>query len=380
MLLAELHWVRGDGKTANEHGRRAVTLVEGLPPSRSTTLVLAQRARYSQIAGLTDEAAALAQRALPMAEQLGLDELTGHVLNTIGMARVHSGDEGGMNDLERSAELAEATNSVDDIHRAYNNLANLSWHLGRLDAADDYLRRAREVDVRFGNVNGLLWLDGEDMFSRDIRGNWDEALALADKIVGWVATRPHYHVGPARVIRARIFVGRGETASALAESEQALSMARSVKDPQFLGPTLVARVRALAAAGDRAGADELVDEILRDHDAEQGWFSDLPLTLAELGREREFLAATEKAVTSTPWLVAGRAVATGDLTGAAEIYAGMGAREQEAKARLLAAERLVAEGRRAEADAQLTPALAYFRRVRAKAYIGRSEALLAASA
>jgi hypothetical protein len=52
----------------------------------------------------------------------------------------------------------------------------------------------------------------------------------------------------------------------------------------------------------------------------------------------------------------------------------------EAWARLLAAESHIAAGRRAEADAQLTPALAYFRRVRATAYIGRGEALLAASA
>jgi tetratricopeptide (TPR) repeat protein len=315
-----------------------------------------------------------------MAEQLGLDAITGHVLNTIGMNRVHGGDEGGVADLERSAQLAEATNSVDDIHRAYNNLANMAWHLARLDAADDYLDRARQVDERYGNVNGLLWLQGESMIGHDTRGNWDEALALADTIVELAATRPHYHLGPARVVRARVFAGRADVAGALSESEQALTMARSIRDPQFLGPTLVTRARVLAAGGDRPAADELIDEILREHEVDQGWFFDLPLILAELGREAEFLTATEKAVTSTPWLEAGRAVATGDLTGAAAIYAEIGAQEQEAKARLLAAERLVAEGRRAEANAQLTPALAYFRRVRGKAYIGRGEALLAESA
>jgi hypothetical protein len=157
-------------------------------------------------------------------------------------------------------------------------------------------------------------------------------------------------------------------------------MARSVKDPQFLGPALAMQARVLAAAGDRAAADQIIDEVLRDHAVEQGWFFDLPLLLAELGREGEFLTATEAAVTSTPWLEAGRAVARGELTAAAAIYAEIGAREQEAKARLLAAEALVREGRRAEADAQLTPALDYFRRVRATAYIGRGEALLAASA
>jgi class 3 adenylate cyclase/tetratricopeptide (TPR) repeat protein len=380
MLLSELYWLRGDGENAHEHGERAVALVEGLAPSRSKAFVLAQRARNQQIAGFTDEALSLAREALPMAEQLGLDGLTGHLLNTIGMNRVHDGDEGGMADLERSAQLAEATNSVDDIHRAYNNLANMAWHFARLDAADEYLERARQADERYGNVNGLLWLAGEFMIGHDTRGNWDEALALADTFVESAATRPHYHLGPARVIRARVFLGRGDVSGALTESELALSMARSVKDPQFLGPTLATRARVLAAAGDRRTADRLIDEILRDHDIDQGWFFGLPLILAELGRKEELLTAIEQAVTSIPWLEAGRAVATGDLTGAAAMYAKIGAQEQEAMARLLAAEELVAEGRRAEADAQLTPALAYFRRVRAKAYIGRGEALLAASA
>ncbi|MDX6478903.1 MAG: hypothetical protein QOG29_1490, partial [Gaiellaceae bacterium] len=380
MLLSELYWLRGVGEASNDHGRRAVELVEALPPSRSKAFVLAQRARHQQIAGFPDEAMALAQEALPMAEQLRLDALTGHVLNTIGMNRVHRGDEGGLADLERSAELAEATNSVDDIHRAYNNLANMGWHLARLDAADDYLERARQVDERYGNANGLLWLEGESMLGHDIRGNWDEALALAERIIELAATRPHYHLGPARVVRARVFAGRGDTAAAVAESEQVLTMARSVKDPQFLGPALAMHARVLAAAGDRAAADQMIDEVLRDHDVEQGWFFDLPVLLAELGREAEFLTATANPVTSTPWLEAGRAVATGDLTGAAAIYGEIGAREQEAKARLLAAAELVREGRRAEADAQLTPALDYFRSVRATAYIGRGEALLAESA
>ena len=48
--------------------------------------------------------------------------------------------------------------------------------------------------------------------------------------------------------------------------------------------------------------------------------------------------------------------------------------------RLCAAEQLVSEGRRAEADEQLRPALAFYRSVGAKRYVREGEALLAASA
>ena len=58
----------------------------------------------------------------------------------------------------------------------------------------------------------------------------------------------------------------------------------------------------------------------------------------------------------------------------------MGAGPHEAYARLRAAENLVREGRRAEADAELERALAFWRTAGATAYVREGEALLAASA
>jgi len=58
----------------------------------------------------------------------------------------------------------------------------------------------------------------------------------------------------------------------------------------------------------------------------------------------------------------------------------MGAARSEALARLRAAERLVRDGRRAEADEQLQRALAFYRSVGATRYVREGEALLAASA
>ena len=52
----------------------------------------------------------------------------------------------------------------------------------------------------------------------------------------------------------------------------------------------------------------------------------------------------------------------------------------EAYARLRAAENLVREGRRAEADAELERSLAFWRTAGATAYVREGEALLAASA
>jgi hypothetical protein len=99
----------------------------------------------------------------------------------------------------------------------------------------------------------------------------------------------------------------------------------------------------------------------------------------QLGRGGDYLAAA-KDLPSTPWTEAARAAAGGDLGSAANLYARIGARAAEAEARLLHAEALVREGRRAEANAELDRALPYFRSVDAVAFIRRAERLVAATA
>lgn len=114
--------------------------------------------------------------------------------------------------------------------------------------------------------------------------------------------------------------------------------------------------------------------------AEPGWSGGLAVVLQALGRGAELVDFIAHITTSTPWLQAATAVATGEFERAADLYAAIGSLPREAFARLEAAERLLAEGRRTEASVQLQQALAFYRAVRASAYLREAEALLAASA
>jgi thioredoxin-like negative regulator of GroEL len=82
----------------------------------------------------------------------------------------------------------------------------------------------------------------------------------------------------------------------------------------------------------------------------------------------------------SPWTEAARAYLDHDFAGAAEILARTGAKPDEAEARLRAAERLVAEGRRSEADEELARALDFYRSVGATRYLREGNALRAALA
>jgi hypothetical protein len=82
----------------------------------------------------------------------------------------------------------------------------------------------------------------------------------------------------------------------------------------------------------------------------------------------------------SPWTEAAAEIARGDYQRAADIYAEMGTLPNEAYTRLRAAEHLVREEPRGEADEQLHRALAFWRSVGATRYVREGEALLAATA
>jgi len=315
-----------------------------------------------------------------MAEEVGDDELISHVLNSLGMAHTVLGDPRGIDELQRSVEFAQAANSPDAIHTALNNLANMQWRMGDLDGASASLAQARESNERFGTSGGLLWLDVEDMLDRELRGEWDEALARADAFLERSGGSGLYIEGPVRDLRTLVFVGRGELEAAQAEAKLLLEHSREVRGEQ-LPPALADAARVFVAAGRQAEADALIAELFRDHWKRLGthWLRELPLLLAELGRGEEYLAAAADAPGS-PWLSAGIAIAQGKFVEAASSYEQMGARATEAWARLLAAEAFAAEGRRGEADEQLASALAFFRAARATPFVRRCEALLGPSA
>jgi predicted ATPase len=109
-------------------------------------------------------------------------------------------------------------------------------------------------------------------------------------------------------------------------------------------------------------------------------FSDLAWVAAALNRVDEVKHAVDRARPATRWADVARAILEGRYDEAADTYCEIGSVDDEAHARLRAANELVREGRRAEADAQLQKALAFYRSVGATSYLREAESLLAASA
>jgi class 3 adenylate cyclase/tetratricopeptide (TPR) repeat protein len=384
-FLAQIWWDRGDRDRAFEHLDAAVALVREAPPSPAKARTLAEWARALVMSGQA-EGLPVAQEAFAIAEALGLVDLAARSSSTVAAAKMSAGrDESAIEDIERSLALAHSVNSPEAV-RAFNNKGAFFLSAGQVSRSGEFFKEG----VRFADRLGIPALGrslrGVLGFNRYLAGAWDEAMEYADAFIAECeAGAPSRIEFEPRVARARVRLAR-EASEELVVSDvnRALEVARRVKDPQAMLVTLsyAARLNFELGLVDEARhfADELVDVSTRSFEPGQLWeVIDAVWVADELGFAgalRELLATADR---EDPWLHAAEAVLDDDFERAAEIFEQMG-HTDEAHARLRAAERLLAEGRRDEADVHVDKALAFFRSVGAKRYIREGERLLASTA
>jgi class 3 adenylate cyclase/tetratricopeptide (TPR) repeat protein len=380
LLLRQGHRDRGDA-----HLMSAQKLLTDAPPSRSKAFVLVDLALSHMLAGRSVEAIEAGRQALEMAEELRLDNFRAAALNITGTARAGLGDRAGIDEIKRAAEIASEANAPYEVARAYNNLASMYFTFGELTASREAQATCIRVSERFGQTVWRRWQLVSEAGDAYSVGEWEDSLRIVEDFLAEIESGPsHYNAGQILNTRAFIRLGRGDVNGALADAQRAVEFARSAKDPQTLYSTLGASAYTFAAAGRDEAAAVLADEVVAALAAGVNFgtsLSSLPYvawTLSLLGREGELVSALE-GVPSSKWVDAARAFAAGDRRLSAEIFADMGAKAEEAYTRLRAAERLVGNGQRPEADEQLLAALAFYRSAGAIRYVREGEALLAAA-
>jgi class 3 adenylate cyclase/tetratricopeptide (TPR) repeat protein len=379
VAVGELRYRQGDRDGAFARFDRAQELLAEAPPSPAKAYVLSNVARFHMIELKPEDALRVGREALAMADALGLDEIRAHALNNIGTARFLLGDEGGVDDLAESLRIALARNSPESI-RASLNLGNLHSHFGNLEEASRAQAEGRRAAERFGDRAGIQWFAAERLWELYWRGEWDEAVELAAALLADVeGGAPRLNLEPgARLIRGWVEFARDRTDEALDDLTELCTLVREADFLQGALPALALRARVLSAAGRDDDARNDVHELLRLWSERAAgaayWAVDLAFAAAALDCAAEIETALSDAG-ETRWVEAARAVLRGDYAAAAELFARIGSRPDEAVARLAAATSLHRAGQNG-GGAQLEPALAFFRSVRASRYVVEGERLL----
>jgi class 3 adenylate cyclase/tetratricopeptide (TPR) repeat protein len=384
VLVAHAAWRAGRTGDAETELRRVRGLLAGRPPSRAQAEALAEEARLLAFADRREEAERVAAAALELAETLGLEELRASVLNTLGVVRLADGDIVEARALATRAVDVASSGSPEAL-RALTNLAVIAICDGDPAAWRAAHTLAVDAATRAGDRVITMWLESGEIRAGDyVEGRWDSVLdrttAFLDEVT---ALGGHYTERGVYVLRALIRASRGDAAGAERDLEQAVGRLGTNTDAQSQIPTLVDAAGVCLLLGDEQRALDLLMRALPFARASKnrapGIGADGACTIVRVGLAAEwtkhFAAAAD-----TARVEAARLVFSGRTVEAAEVYRRIAGPEDEAAARLLAAEQLVEQGRRAEADVQLQLALAFYRAAGATRVVAQAEFLLASTA
>jgi class 3 adenylate cyclase/tetratricopeptide (TPR) repeat protein len=377
LLLADIAWKEGRRSDMESYLDEAASLVTGMAGSPAQAAVLNERARFEMLGGRVDSALELGLEALAMAEQLGLDNLRVRALNTVAVARGDMGDPAGIDDMNEIIEFCSSRNLIAELLRAWNNLTALHVLHGDLQKTRDGEAETLRLARHYGQLGTVRFIEGGAAAgNRFHAGEWDDALARADKVIADVEQGTRVYQSAAMyAFRGQIRLGRGDERGAEADAELAVAMARPLGDAQALNPDLAMAAFIFASVGNKQRVDETVTEALESmrplrHLGFAVMESPLLAWAAlQVGREAEVEEVLEREPFKSPWLRAALAATHRDFRGAADILGDGGFKSFEAFLRL-----------QADAEEDVRAALDFYRSVRATRYVAEAEARLAVKA
>lgn len=236
-FLSRLHYLNGYRTLAEQAGERAVTLLADFPGTAELALAYANLAQLAMLADDPAETERWSEQAIPIAEQLGRDDILATVLNNYGTAIQHREPARSIELLDRSIMLATEAGSQEHVARAYTNKA---WTLMQGRQHDAALAVQCE-GVAFCEERDLdTWRDymsGGHALTLLRLGRWNEAAAIAGPIVA-DPHNTHLMRNPAVSALALLQVRRGKDAAPLIEELRA-HMANGREAPRYAGLALI---------------------------------------------------------------------------------------------------------------------------------------------
>ena len=250
--LALLHVYMMRNAQADAASRRAIQLLESLPPSPARAMVYGVEASLRMLNRDCEESAAWSRKSIDLATRFGDRQRLCLSLSTLGTALMFSDYDAGCRQLELALEMARAEGFDVAAANAMLNLGTGSGELMRLTAAERWLRQAiafaqeRELDMIARYCSG--WLALCELHS----GRWSDAAERAGEVLARSATAPIIRVMALQAL-GRLRLRRGDPGVAEALDE-ALALAGPSDTLQRIGPVRAARAEAAFQDGNHAGA------------------------------------------------------------------------------------------------------------------------------
>jgi class 3 adenylate cyclase/tetratricopeptide (TPR) repeat protein len=274
--LSKLAWARGDTARQFELLEEAVGILEALPPGPELASAYSRLSAAYGLAWRPAETRRAIDRGLSVVREYGSEGDLLTMLQFRGQARADFGEvEEGFEDLREGLRLALEAAPAALVAAAHVNLGDMTWVHHGPSMGQELYEAAAELAERRGAPGAADWARMESMWTRYDLGDWDELLAVGDRILDrvlgpgtsqiWVLTEAY---------RRDVLLHRGVADPEGVVEGSILPRAREIGDGQVLVPAFRVAGLGRMARGDVAGAVDLVqelDELLRGRPGPRSW-------------------------------------------------------------------------------------------------------------
>jgi DNA-binding CsgD family transcriptional regulator/tetratricopeptide (TPR) repeat protein len=235
---------------------QAVAVLEQLPPGPELARTYSTMAAVLGV-GNDDAAIRWGQKALELAERVGCLDATGDTLSIVGIVELRQGNLAGLVKLDRSRDLAQQAGDERGVARAYLYPAMVFAGRREWVLAERYIQPGLAFCRERGMDHWQGMLTALAAEAALARGRWDEAASTAATILGWPTDGfPHTRAG-ALAISARVRARRGEPGY-WPLLDEAAAIAKAI--PSAMSALPVAAARAEAAWLEGASALRIGEE------------------------------------------------------------------------------------------------------------------------
>jgi class 3 adenylate cyclase/tetratricopeptide (TPR) repeat protein len=257
--LATVLGVLGDPRQ-EEMIAEALALLETQRPGPELVAGYAELANARFVGSLYADAVAAAERALQLAEQLGLPEST-RALGFRG-ARAYLGERQGLDDMRRALALSIEQGRARDAAILHGNLALADWLYQGPAAALTACLRGVEFCERRGITEVALWIAARSLTLLVACGQPERAFAEAEPLAARAeAAGDVPTLTEARSVQLRLVAESDRQAQAPAIGERLAAASGDTGEPQLLALGFAAASQLLLAEGQPELATQLLGEL-----------------------------------------------------------------------------------------------------------------------
>ena len=261
-MMGRICWEAGDRAQSTQHYEQALALLEPLGDSVELAYVYSGFATISMLATELDAALHWAQRALALAERLGVEEVVVHAMNDLGAALYYTDPESNLELMQESLRRALTANLPHAVCRGYANTATMLRFLDRYAEARDafeacmlYAERLQMSDYACysrAELFHLEWLHGD-------WSAWQRHLAPLTEYFDIMHSIGTAYVG---TFLGQAYNDVGQVAAACQVLEGTRPEAQGAAETQTTVPHLGELARAYARSGREAEAVAYATEII----------------------------------------------------------------------------------------------------------------------